>query len=227
MDRLAHYAGALGLGEKTGIGINTEAKGFIPTKGWYDERGEIFRVGYTLNAAIGQGNTRVSVMQLAMAYAAIANGGTLFAPQLVENVQAPDGTVLEQFEPRVRRTITYRPEHMALVHHALYGVVNEKKGTAYDARIEGSVAVAGKTGTAQVEQHTRDKRDETRHWYMHRAHAWFAGYAPANDPEVAIVVLVEHGGGGGKNAAPIATEALKQYFEARASPMNLTSRSAP
>jgi penicillin-binding protein 2 len=227
MDRLAHYATALGLGEKTGIGINTEAKGFIPTKDWYDQRGEIFRVGYTLNAAIGQGNTRLTLMQLAMAYAAIANGGTLFVPQLVENVQAPDGTVLEQFEPRVRRALSFRPEHIALVHHALYGVVNEKKGTAYDARIEGSVAVAGKTGTAQVEQHTRDKRDERRHWYAYRAHAWFAGYAPANDPELAIVVLVEHGGGGGKNAAPIATEALKAYFEARANPVALTSRSAP
>jgi penicillin-binding protein 2 len=227
MDRLAKYAADLGLGEKTGIGINTEAKGFIPTKSWYEERGETYRVGYALNAAIGQGNTRVSLIQLALAYAAIANGGTVYVPQLVENVQAPDGTVLEQFPPRVRRALSFKPEHMALVHHALFGVVNEKKGTAYDARIEGAVRVAGKTGTAQVEQHTRDRNDERRSWYQYRAHAWFAGYAPADAPELAIVVMVEHGGGGGKNAAPIATEALKSYFEARVNPMTFTSRSSP
>jgi penicillin-binding protein 2 len=226
MDRLARFASALGLGEKTGIGINTEAKGFIPTKSWYEQRGETFRVGYTLNAAIGQGNTRVSLIQLAMLYAAIANGGTVHVPQLVESVNAPDGTVLEQFEPRVRRALGYKPEHIRLVHHALWGVVNEPKGTAYDARSE-TLAVAGKTGTAQVERHLRDKKDEKRAWYVNRAHAWFAGWAPAEDPELAIVVMVEHGGGGGKNAAPIAIDTLEQYYQGRLNHTALTSRGAP
>jgi penicillin-binding protein 2 len=226
MDRLARFASALGLGEKTGIGINTEAKGFIPTKSWYEQRGETFRVGYTLNAAIGQGNTRVSLIQLAMLYAAIANGGTVHVPQLVESVNAPDGTVLEQFEPRVRRALGYKPEHIRLVHHALWGVVNEPKGTAYDARSE-TLAVAGKTGTAQVERHLRDKKDEKRSWYVNRAHAWFAGWAPAEDPELAIVVMVEHGGGGGKNAAPIAIDTLEQYYQGRLNHTALTSRGAP
>ncbi|HEX6244946.1 MAG TPA: penicillin-binding protein 2 [Polyangiales bacterium] len=227
MDRLARFASALGLGEKTGIGINTEAKGFIPTKSWYDQRGETFRVGYTLNAAIGQGNTRVTLMQLAMTYAAIANGGNVYVPQLVESVNAPDGTVLEQFEPRVRRSLHYKPEHIHLVHQALWGVVNEMKGTAYDARNPTGVQVAGKTGTAQVERHLRDKKDEKRSWYVNRAHAWFAGWAPAEAPELAIVVMVEHGGGGGKNAAPIAIETLSQYFSGRMSNTALTSRGAP
>jgi penicillin-binding protein 2 len=215
MDRLARYAADLGLGEKTGIGINTETRGFIPTKRWYETRGEVFRIGYTLNAAIGQGNTRVSLIQLAMAYAAIANGGTLYVPQLIESVQAPDGEVLERFEPRVRRTLSYSPEHIRLIHDALYGVVNESKGTAYDARYTNGVLVSGKTGTAQVERHQRAKDDPKRSWYVNRAHAWFAGWAPAHDPELAIVVLVEHGGGGGKNAAPIAIDTLKQYLESR------------
>ena len=226
MDRLARFASDLGLGEKTGIGINTEAKGFIPTKSWYEQRGETFRVGYTLNAAIGQGNTRVSLIQLAMLYAAIANGGTVHVPQLVEIVSAPDGTVLEQFEPRVRRSLGYKPEHIRLVHQALWGVVNEPKGTAYDARSE-TLAVAGKTGTAQVERHLRDKKDEKRSWYVNRAHAWFAGWAPAEDPELAIVVMVEHGGGGGKNAAPIAIDTLEQYYQGRLNHTALTSRGAP
>ncbi len=212
MDRLARYAVDLGLGEKTGIGINTETKGLIPNKSWYEQRGEPFRVGYTLNAAIGQGNTRVTLIQLAMAYAALANGGTLYVPQLVENVQSPSGEVLERFAPRVRRKLNYKPEHIALVRDALFGVVNEEKGTAYTANTSEGVRVAGKTGTAQVEHHQRSKDDPKRSWYVNRAHAWFAGWAPADKPKLAIVVLVEHGGGGGKNAAPIAIESMKQFL---------------
>jgi penicillin-binding protein 2 len=227
MDRLARYAHQLGLGEKTGIAINTESRGFISTKAWYEERGEVFRVGYTLNAAIGQGNTRVTLIQLAMAYAAMANGGTLHVPQLVESMHAPDGALIEQFEPRVRRKLGYRPEHIALIHSALWGVVNEEKGTAHTAKIDGAVTMAGKTGTAQVERYMRHRKDEQRAWYVNRPHAWFAGWAPAEDPELAIVVLVEHGGGGGKNAAPIATETLKQYFERRMGQTALINRGGP
>ncbi len=228
IDRLARFALDLGLGEKTGIGINTETRGFIPTKGWYEHRGEVFRIGYTLNTVIGQGNTRVSLIQLAMVYAALANGGTVHVPQLVESVLAPDGTVLEKFTPRVRRVLKYNPAHLELIHQALWGVVNEEAGTAYDPKAANArVQVAGKTGTAQVERHQRDKRDEQRNWYMNRSHAWFAGWAPADNPELAIVVMVEHGGGGGKNAAPIAMEAIRQYYGEQAAPTALTTRGAP
>jgi penicillin-binding protein 2 len=216
MDRIARVASELGLGDKTGIGINTEARGFIPTKSWYEERGETFRVGYTLNAAIGQGDTRVTLMQLALTYAAIANGGTVYVPQLVASVNAPDGTTLEEFGPQVKRRIALSPEHLKLIHAALYNAVNREGGTAFDAKnLEGPIAVAGKTGTAQVEQHTRDKNDEKRSWYVYRSHAWFAGWAPAEAPELAVVVMVEHGGGGGKNAAPIAITALQEHYTRR------------
>ncbi|MET0341427.1 MAG: penicillin-binding protein 2 [Polyangiales bacterium] len=225
MDSIARTASALGLGEKTGIGINTEARGFIPTKSWYEERGETFRVGYTLNAAIGQGDVRVSLAQLALTYAAIANGGTLYVPQLVESVRAPDGGVLSRFEPQVRRRLPLAPAHVKLIRDALYNVVNREGGTAYDAKnLDGPVTIAGKTGTAQVEQHQRDKGDDKRSWYLYRSHAWFAGWAPADAPELAIVVMVEHGGGGGKNAAPIAVEALQQYYSERRAP-SLINRS--
>ncbi|HVZ34873.1 MAG TPA: penicillin-binding transpeptidase domain-containing protein, partial [Polyangiaceae bacterium] len=225
MDQIARMASDLGLGEKTGIGINTEARGFIPTKGWYEERGEVFRVGYTLNAAIGQGDTRVSLMQLALTYAAIANGGTLFAPQLVESVHAPDGALLERISPQVKKRLSLKPEHLKLIHEALWGVVNREGGTAYDpSNLEGPVRVAGKTGTAQVEQHQRERNDEKRSWYVYRSHAWFAGWAPAEAPELAVVVMVEHGGVGGKNAAPIAIEAMKQYFGRRAGQVTLINR---
>lgn len=228
IDRIAAMAHDLGLGEKTGVGLNSESRGFIPTKAWYEERGDLFRVGYTLNTAIGQGDTRVTLMQLALSYAALANGGTLYVPQLVESIHEPDGTLLSSFEPQARKRIAFAPEHLELVHQALWAVVNREGGTAYSPRnAEGPVEIAGKTGTAQVEQRLRDKNDEKRLLYANRSHAWFAGWAPAEAPELAIAVMVEHGGGGGKNAAPIAVQAMQEYFARRLGPGQaaLTNRS--
>src|SRR5690606_18194308 len=104
----------------------------------------------TLNTAIGQGSTRVTLLQLALSYAAIANGGTLYAPQLVERVTEPDGRVIEEFAPRVRRRLDVDRDDLTYVIDGLYGVVNDPNGTAFEARVEGGVPVAGKTGTAQV-----------------------------------------------------------------------------
>jgi penicillin-binding protein 2 len=98
----------------------------------------------------------------------------------------------------------------------LYGVVNDRAGTAYDARVEGGVPIAGKTGTAQVSgRAARDDEDPRQTWYYNRSHAWFAGFAPAGDPELVVIVLVEHGGGGGKNAAPIGVLILQEYLGPR------------
>ena len=213
LDRLTRLSNDFGLGAVTGLGINTEARGFVPTRDWYVERhGGRYRIGFTLNDAIGQGNTRVTLMQLAMVYAAIANGGTLYVPQLVQAVEAPDGSMIEEFPPRVRRRVSVDPNYLTYVREGMYGVVNDMNGTAYEARIEGGVPIAGKTGTAQV---TRGKprgrnADMANAWYYRRSHAWFAGYAPASDPQLAIVVLVEHGGHGGKYAAPIAVRVLQE-----------------
>lgn len=212
LDRLARLAGDFGLGRRTGVGINTEAAGFIPTRGWYERVGRRYRTGYALNTAIGQGDVKTTLIQLAMSYAAIGNGGTLYVPQLVERVTAPDGSVVEAFEPRVRRRVHVDPEHLAVVIDGLFGAVNDPTGTAYDARVPGGVTVAGKTGTAQVSHRARPDEDPARFWYYNRPHAWFAGFAPAHDPQVAIVVLVEHGGAGGRQAAPIAINILQEYL---------------
>jgi len=211
LDRLSEFARDFGLGEPTGLGINTEASGFIPTRDWYKKRhGNQYRLGFTLNAAIGQGNTRVTLIQLAMAYAAIANGGTLYVPQLVDAIEAPDGTTVERFEPRVRRRVSVDPRHLTYVIDGMFGVINDPNGTAFDARIDGGVPIAGKTGTAQVARRKlRPGEDRRRAWYYRRSHAWFAGFAPADNPELAVVVLVEHGGDGGKYAGPIATQVLQ------------------
>ncbi|MDQ3032252.1 MAG: penicillin-binding protein 2 [Myxococcota bacterium] len=215
IDRLARTAQDFGLGRRTGVGINTEASGFIPTREWYERGDHHWRAGYALNTAIGQGDTRVTLVQLATAYAAIANGGTLYVPQLVHTVSSPDGSIVEEFEPRVRRRVHVDREHLAYVIDSLYGAVNDLGGTAYDARIEGGVTIAGKTGTAQVSERARHDIDPDRAWYLNRPHAWFAGFAPAEDPEVAIVVLVEHGGAGGRQAAPIAVRMLQEYLGGR------------
>ncbi len=216
LERLNRQARSFGLGQRTGIGINSEARGFLATREWYEDRFGRFRVGYTLNTAIGQGNTRVTLLQLALAYGALANGGILYQPQLVESIREPDGTLIEEFAPVINRRIDITDEHLALIQSGLNGVVNQQGGTAYDARIEGGVDIAGKTGTAEIAPGTpRRDVDTRRAWYFNRSHAWFAGYAPVDDPEVAIVVLVEHGGPGGRTAAPIAIRILQDYLGGR------------
>jgi penicillin-binding protein 2 len=212
IDQLAKVGMDFGFGAKTGIGINPEARGRMPTRAWYARRykGDGFRGGFTLLAAIGQGATTVTVLQLALAYAALANDGTLYQPQVVRSIETSSGTTVQEFPPRVRSIIDVDPGQIALIKDALHGVVEDTEGTAYSESI-GDVDVAGKTGTAQVSHVTPRSVDPKRVWYFNRDHAWFAGYAPANAPEIAIVVLIEHGGGGGKNAAPVAMRVVDAW----------------
>lgn len=216
-ESLNRYARDFGLGNPTGLGINNEASGFLATREWYRERhGNRFMIGFTLNTSIGQGNTRSTLLQLASAYGAIANGGTIYQPQLIERIEEAGGAFSQEFEPRIRRRVNVSPEHLDYVVDGLYGVVNDPVGTAFGARIEGGVPIAGKTGTAQVaRRRPRENEDDRRAWYFSQPHAWFTGFAPAGNPEVAIVVLVEHGGGGGRYAAPIATRIIQEYLGGR------------
>ncbi|MCU0661361.1 MAG: penicillin-binding protein 2 [Myxococcota bacterium] len=214
MDNIAKYAKEFGFGERTGVGYNGEAAGAIPTKAWYEEKypGQ-FRIGYTLNAAIGQGNVKTTVMQLASAYAAIANGGTVYKPQVVRRIETADGELVKDFPPVVTRRVSVSSRTMDLMKDSMREVVENEAGTAYSARLEG-VSVAGKTGTAQVSRRPRNPEDDLeRFYYLNRDHAWFAGMAPAMSPEIAIVVFIEHGGSGGENAAPVGMEIAKRYFE--------------
>jgi penicillin-binding protein 2 len=210
LDRIAALAQEFGLGAVTGIGINTESPGVVPTREWYAKGSQRYRVGFALNTAIGQGDTRVTVLQLAMAYAALVNGGLLYVPQLVQAVQSPNGQVIEEFAPRLRRKVQIAPEQLAFVLDSMSGVVNDPKGTAYVARIEDGVTVGGKTGTAQVTTKTYAPDEEGGRGHFLRTHAWFAGFAPVENPQLAIVVLVEHGGHGGTEAAPIAVRVLNE-----------------
>jgi penicillin-binding protein 2 len=214
MDTIARYAKEFGFGSRTGVGFNSEAKGFIPTKEWYAIKfpGQ-FRVGNTLNMAIGQGNVKATPIQLAIAYAAIANGGTVYKPQVVRRIETADGDLVKDFSPEVVRRVAVSQASLDLMMDALSGVVEEEDGTAYDARSD-AIKVAGKTGTAQVARRARKPGDDlSRHYYLNRDHAWFAALAPADTPEISIITLIEHGGAGGEHAAPIGVEIARRYFE--------------
>lgn len=211
IDTLAELGVRYGFGARSGIGVNPEARGRMPTRAWYTRQYKgAFRGGFTLLATIGQGATTVNVLQLALAYGALANGGTLYRPQVVRSIETSDGTVVQEFPPRVRRMVDTNPRDLELVRQGLAGVVSERKGTAHAERIEG-VDMAGKTGTAQVSQVAPRGSDQSQVAYFNRDHAWFAGFAPAVSPEIAIVVLVEHGGGGGKNAVPVAMRVVRDW----------------
>jgi penicillin-binding protein 2 len=214
MNRFAKYALELGLGAPSGLGLNSEVPGFVPTEEWHRESGnarEGFVIGHALNTAIGEGATRVTVVQMALLYSAIANGGRLWLPQIVERIETPDGQVIEEFPPRTRRDVSVSPETLTILRRALLGVVNDGLGTAFRARSK-RIEVAGKTGTAQV-QGTRRRRGDPPLPFERLDHAWFAGFAPASRPKIAFAVLVEHGGGGGDVAAPVAMEIVEGYFD--------------
>ncbi len=227
IDRLAAIGLDYGFGIKTGIGVNPEARGRMPTRAWYTRRyKEAFRGGFTLLSAIGQGASTVTVLQLTLAYAALANGGTLYQPQLVRSIETSDGTVVQEFPPRVRRMVSVDAEHLNMVKRGLEGVVHDKDGTAYKERIEG-IDMSGKTGTAQVTHVTPRGADPDKVWYFNRDHAWFAGFAPSKSPEIAIVAIIEHGGGGGKYAVPVAMRVVRDWQKLKEKRLSAQQSAAP
>jgi penicillin-binding protein 2 len=213
VNRLAGYAARLGLGKKTGVEMEHEKAGLIPTAEWKMKRyGKPWQEGETLSVAIGQGFDLVTPLQLALVTATIANGGTLYKPSLIKTVRDPDGRVLEQFKPTVLGRFTGQGRNLQLVRNGLIEAVNGRRGTGRRARFE-NITVAGKTGTAQVvrlAQYKHLKEEDIP--YKYRDHAWFTCFAPAENPEIAVTVLVEHGLHGGSAAAPIAKAVLEKYF---------------
>jgi penicillin-binding protein 2 len=147
-----------------------------------------------------------------VAYAAIANGGEVLRPQIVRRVETPEGRVVREFKPEVLRKLPVKESSLAAVRAGLVAVVNEPGGTAYRSRLS-DVQFAGKTGTAQVMKlGQKQKLDPTAQAYFSRDHAWFAAFAPAQDPEVVVVVLNEHGGWGAEAAAPAAAKVVEAWY---------------
>ncbi|UCE85762.1 MAG: penicillin-binding protein 2 [Deltaproteobacteria bacterium] len=216
VDRLAFFARGLGLGRRTGVELPGEQAGHVPTSAWKSRRfGEPWVLGETLSAAIGQGFNTATPLQLAVAFAAIANGGGLVTPRLVRNLHARDALSLPSGSVH-RERVPVDAKHLARVREALVGVVQDTGGTGARARVTG-VAVGGKTGTAQIVglEQIEGLEDDEIPW-KYRDHGWFVAFAPAEQPEIVVAVLVEHGGGGGAVAAPIAQRVLARYFEKRA-----------
>jgi penicillin-binding protein 2 len=129
-------------------------------------------------------------------------------PRIVERIETADGKVVQRFEPTVRRKLPVSPQTLAIIRAGLKGVVNEPHGTAYAAR-SSRVLVAGKTGTAQTEFVLPRGRDGSPGKRQKADHAWFAGFAPADDPQIAFAVVIEHGGFGGQAAAPVAVKVVE------------------
>jgi penicillin-binding protein 2 len=214
IDRLADVAREYGFGAPTNLGLNGDAAGRIPTKAWYEQHTR-YKVGYATNASTGQGDVEVTVMQVAMAYAALANGGTLWVPQVVDRIEAADGTLLQSFPPTVARQTKTPAAVLDIWRRGMFKVVNELGGSAFEYAHSDVVDIAGKTGTAEVRKSSRKKDPKQRDvegWDPAASHAWFAGWVPADAPEIVIVVLVEHGGFGGKIAGPVAKRILENYW---------------
>jgi penicillin-binding protein 2 len=154
-----------------------------------------------MSVSIGQGYNLATPLQMAQVAAAIASGGIIYRPQLVEKVESPSGEVLFQSQPEIKYRLGASPATIAAVRRGLEGVVEEERGTARVAQLA-NIRVAGKTGTAQVVSLEKEKSGKNNKKYEN--HAWFVAYAPAENPRVAVAVIVEHGGHGGSTAAPLA-----------------------
>jgi penicillin-binding protein 2 len=210
--RLAEYAHAFGFGEPTGIPLPGEGQGLVPDDRWKRQTwGEVWVTGDTYNMAIGQGFFLATPLQLLNATAAIANGGTLYRPQLVHQVVDAEGKVVRDFTPEVIRRVPVDPVNLAIVREGMRGAVTH--GTAYWAGLPTQVPIAGKTGTAEffVDRNKDGQPDRDKEGNL-PTHAWFTAFAPYDDPKVALVVFVSGGGEGSAVAAPIAAEILRAYF---------------
>lgn len=210
IEKINKWASRFGFGQRTGIDLPHEKNGLLPDQEWMETVGK--RPWYpadTISVSIGQGSLLVTPLQLAVYMAAIANDGYIVQPHLIKGVVEDSGEV-KMMLPAQRTPLGINPEVFATVREGLWGVVNNG-GTAPRARIP-QISIAGKTGTAQVvaKRYWRDDMpEELRH------HVWFVCFAPYENPEVAVVVFVEHGMNSSRVAVPLAADYLKTYAEAR------------
>ena len=203
IEKISHYAKILGLGEKTGIDLSGEKGGLVPDPEWKRETRNLpWYPGETISVAIGQGPLQVTPLQIAVQTALIANRGKKVRPYLL----------LDKTKELSFLSVDIKAENFEKVILGMWMAVDEKGGTAIAARVS-EFEVCGKTGSAQViSKETAKKLAETNKIEI-KTHSWFSGFAPRNDPEIVVTVIVEHGGGGAVTAAPIAREIFKLYRE--------------
>ena len=203
---LSAYARELGLGELTGIGQIQEDRGLIPDPEWKQSRGERWSYNDNINMAIGQGDVLVTPLQAVRMVAAVANGGTLYQPQLVHHISLIGEEPSWTLTPVAQRQVDISADVLEAVRQSMCAVTTDPAGTA-TWRFEGTqIPTCGKTGTAQAGAATT------------KPHAWFVAFAPAERPEIAVAVIVEHGGEGSWVAAPIVRRIVEEYYGAPVAP---------
>jgi penicillin-binding protein 2 len=214
VDQIAKWASLLGLGKKTGINLAGEVPGLIPTEEWKEKRyHQPWNAGETATVAIGQSFVLVTTLQMANFYAAVANGGTLYKPYIVKDIESYEGRILKEFKPEPIAHVDLHAKTVELVKQGLWGVVNGQHGTAHKFMLPG-MDFAGKTGTVQLFKISGDKiyaKCENMK-FQDRHNGLFVGFAPVDHPLIAVAVIGEHICHG-TNAAPVAQAVIKTYLE--------------
>ena len=215
IDNIARFMGSLGLGSRTGIDIEGESEGVLPSQEWKKRRfkrpeQQKWFAGETISVGIGQGYNAYTPMQLAQAVAALANNGVIYRPHLVKYITDTRTGEKTLIEPEPLRTLPWKPQNVETIKRAMVGV--NKEGTGARAFAGAAYESGGKTGTAQVfslkgaDYRAGKLKEELRD------HALFIAFAPADHPTIALAVLVENGGFGAQSAAPIARMVLDYYL---------------
>ncbi|MBI9087207.1 MAG: penicillin-binding protein 2 [Desulfobacterales bacterium] len=214
IDRLAWYASACGLGAATGVDLDHEAKGLVPSTIWKRRRlGKPWHSGETLSVAIGQGYNLVTPLQMLGVIAAVADGGTRYRPRILKTIETAQGETVLNGEREVIGKLPISAETLAIVRKGLWEAVNTPRGTAFRSRLAG-IEISGKTGTAQVVSMAADDTETKKEQLpSHKDHAWFVAFAPSEKARIAVSVILEHGEHGASAAAPIAKEMIRTYLE--------------
>ena len=215
VDRLAWYAKGCGLGSRTGVNLDLESDGLIPTATWKKKRtGISWQGGENLSIAIGQGYNLVTPVQLAVLFGAVANGGTEYRPRILKSIQTVGGEIVKKQYPETIGKLPFSRKTLDLVRTGLREVVSNKHGTAHWYVYDKEIDISGKTGTAQVvSRRTENEKKKRKDNVSYDSHAWFVGYAPTQDPKIVVSVLVEHGKHGSSGAGPIAKEMIVSYLK--------------
>ncbi|HRH81923.1 MAG TPA: penicillin-binding protein 2 [Thiobacillaceae bacterium] len=213
IERMHDFLARFGFGRRTGIDLDGELAGLLPSPEWKRKRfKQPWWPGETVIAGIGQGYTLATPLQLAVATMAIANDGVVYKPRLIRAWREPGSGRIVQAAPQVMDRIPFKPAHLAIVKQAMVEVTHPG-GTASAAGAGAPYPFAGKTGTAQVVGIKQGARyDERRVAARHRDHALFIAFAPADNPKIVVAVMVENGGHGGSTAAPMARKVIDYWL---------------
>ena len=226
IDSLSATSHQLGFGARTGIDLDGEIPGIVPTRDWYKAHKRRYSPGFVVNNAIGQGDVAITPLQLATSYAALINGGTLFKPQLVREIRNEMGDIILTHEPQVKTELDDLEDALEVVRRSM-AHVTQKGGTAHgllyrkdlpDMSLwlrESGLTLGGKTGTAQVVRLAKSiaHLDPEEVDYAKRDHAWFVGFMPIEKPEILVVTMTEQGGFGGSTSAPVTAQVAMSWFE--------------